>query len=52
MRCKRPVICGSIDVEDAIEDLALGILSGSSVAFIRAIHLGKEGFEERTLGVG
>jgi len=49
---QRPGTSGSVDEEDAVEDLAIGILSGSSVAFIGPIYFGKEGLQDRPLGVG
>lgn len=52
VRHQIPGTARSVDVEDAVENVAIGILARSSVAFVGTIHLRKEGLQERPLGVG
>ncbi len=49
---QRPSTAGSVDVEDAIENFAIGIDTRSSIAFVGPIHLDKEGFKESPLAIG
>lgn len=51
MRHQRPDTSGTSDVEDAVENFAIGIFSRATIASIGAVDGGKERFQSVPLGI-